>query len=146
MASPGGVGYSTTDGADIKGGGDGSRIVVTGPAQLDHGSKTFSRWFDTSKFARPQVGYPGNAPKDIIRGPGFSNVDVSFVKKIPLKDERRFFSLRWEMYNALNHTQFSGVDTTARFDPTGAQVNATFGQVTSTRAPRIMQASLRFTF
>ncbi len=143
---PSGVGYSTTDGADITGGGDGSRIVVTGPAQLDHGSKTFLRWFDTSKFARPQVGYPGNAPKDIIRGPGFSNVDVSFVKKIPLKNERQFFALRWEMYNALNHTQFSGVDTTARFDPAGAQVNATFGQVTSTRAPRIMQASLRFTF
>ena len=73
-------------------------------------------------------------------------MDVSFVKKIPLKNERQFFSLRWEMYNALNHTQFSGVDTTARFDPAGAQVNATFGQVTSTRAPRIMQASLRFTF
>ena len=29
---------------------------------------------------------------------------------------------------------------------TGAQTNPTFGQVTSTRAPRIMQGSLRFTF
>ena len=54
--------------------------------------------------------------------------------------------LRWEMYNAFNHTQFSGVDTTARFDPQGNQVNSRFGQVTSTRQPRVMQASLRFSF
>lgn len=143
---PSGVGYSTTDGADITGGGDGSRIIVNGKAQLDHGSKTFLRWFDTSVFSRPPVGNPGNAPKDVIRGPGFSNTDISFIKKIPLKNERRVLSLRWELYNALNHTQFSGVNTTARFDPAGAQVDTTFGQVTSTRQPRVMQGSLRFTF
>ena len=53
---------------------------------------------------------------------------------LPLKDERRFFSLRWERHNALNHTQFAGVDTTARFDPLGKQVNAKCGQVISARA------------
>ena len=143
---PNGVGYTTTDGADITGGGDGARIIVNGAAQLDHGSKSFLRWFDTSVFSRPPVGSPGNAPKDVIRGPGFSNVDVSFIKKIPLKSERRFLSIRWEMYNAFNHTQFSGLNTTARFDTTGSQVDTTFGQVTATRSPRIMQASLRLTF
>lgn len=50
------------------------------------------------------------------------------------------------MYNAFNHTQYSGVDATARFDPQGNQVNARFGQVTSARSPRVMQGSLRFTF
>ena len=50
------------------------------------------------------------------------------------------------MYNAFNHTQFSGVDGAARFDPQGNQGNTRFGQVISTRSPRVMQASLRFTF
>ncbi|MBI3473234.1 MAG: hypothetical protein HY013_17905, partial [Candidatus Solibacter usitatus] len=143
---PSGVGFSTTDGADITGGGDGTRIVVTGKAQLPSGDRSFYRWFDTSVFARPTRGDPGNAPKDVIRGPGVHNWDISLVKRIPVKGESRFVQLRWEMYNAFNHTQFSGVDTTARFDPQGNQVNARFGQVTSTRSPRVMQGSVRFTF
>jgi hypothetical protein len=49
------------------------------------------------------------------------------------------------MYNAFNHTQFAGVDTTARFDPQGRQVNTRLGQVTSTRTPRVIQLSLRLT-
>jgi outer membrane receptor protein involved in Fe transport len=143
---PSGVGFSTTDGADISGGGDGTRIVVTGKAQLPHGDRSFYRWFDTSVFQRPPKGSFGNAPKDVIRLPGFNNWDISLFKKIPIKTEARYFQLRWEMYNAFNHTQFSGVDTTARFDPQGNQVNPTFGQVTSARQARVMQASLRFSF
>ncbi len=50
------------------------------------------------------------------------------------------------MYNAFNHTQFLGVDTTARFDAAGAQVNTRFGQVISSRQPRRMQMSVRLTF
>jgi hypothetical protein len=38
------------------------------------------------------------------------------------------------------------VDNTARFDALGNQVNARLGQVISTRTPRVMQGSLRFTF
>ena len=61
--------------------------------------------------------------------------------------EKRSIQLRWEAYNAFNHTQYSAINTAARYDLTnGAQVNTLFGQVTATRAPRIMQGSLRFTF
>jgi hypothetical protein len=54
--------------------------------------------------------------------------------------------VRWEMYNVFNSIQYQGVDTTARFDAQGKQVNTRFGQVTSTRTPRNMQGSVRFTF
>jgi hypothetical protein len=50
------------------------------------------------------------------------------------------------MYNAFNHTQFQGVDSTARFDPAGNQVNARFGQLISARFPRVMQAGLHLYF
>ena len=75
-----------------------------------------------------------------------NNWDLSLEKKFPLKSESRFFQLRLEAYNAWNHTQFSGVNTSASFNPGGQQVNAMFGQVTSTRTPRVMQVSLRATF
>jgi hypothetical protein len=56
------------------------------------------------------------------------------------------FQLRWEMYNAFNHTQFSGLDTGTRFDPVGRQTNTRFGALISARDPRRMQGSLRFQF
>lgn len=143
---PSGVGFSTTDGADLSGGGDGTRIIVTGRAALPHGERTQRQWFNTSVFARPQRGDPGNAPRDVFRGPGHNNWDISIVKNFPLYSEARFFQFRTELYNAFNHTQFSGVDSTARFDPQGNQVNARFGEVTSARTARVLQLSLRVTF
>jgi len=53
---------------------------------------------------------------------------------------------RSEFYNILNHTQFDGVDNTARFDAQGNQINARFGQITSARAAREVQFSPRLVF
>jgi hypothetical protein len=144
--TPTGVGFSTVDGAEITGGGDGARIVVTGKAQLPHGDRAMLRWFDTSVFARPAKGTMGTAPKDVFRLPGINNWDISLFKNFPIKSEARYVQFRWEMYNAFNHTQFSSVDATARFDAQGNQVNTRFGQVTAARAGRVIQASLRLTF
>lgn len=143
---PSGVGFSTVDAVDLAGGGDGTRINVTGKAQLGYGDRTFSRFFNPDVFARPARGDFGNAPKDVFRRPGIGNWDISFFKLFPIKSERRYLQLRWEMYNAFNHTQFSDVDSTARFDAQGRQVNTRFGEVIGARNPRRMQASLRFTF
>ena len=143
---PAGVGFSTVDTVDLSGGGDGNRINVTGKAPYERGERTFSKWFNTSVFARPARGDFGNAPKDVFRLPGTANYDISFFKTIPLFSEKKSLQLRWEMYNAFNHTQFNSVDTTARFDAQGNQVNTRFGEVTGARNPRRMQASLRFRF
>ena len=102
--------------------------------------------FVTSVFARPGLRDFGNAPKDVYRGPGINNWDVTLFKNFPIGNERRTLQVRWEFYNVPNHTQFSGVDDTARFDPAGNQVNGRFGQATSARTARIMQASLRLRF
>jgi Carboxypeptidase regulatory-like domain len=143
---PSTVGFTTVDNADITGGGDGTRIVVNGDPELSSGDRGLTRWFDTSVFSRPPRGSVGNAPKDVVRLPGVHNWDITLFKRIPLKSATRNLQLRWEIYNVFNHTQFNGVDTTARFDSSGNQVNTQFGQVTSTRAPRIMQWSVRVQF
>jgi hypothetical protein len=163
--TPAGIDFTTVDNADILGGGDQLRVcmaanpaqctgpgggsvpvIVNGDPTLPRGDRSLTRWFDTSVFARPARGQIGNGRKDDVRLPGLSNWDFTIFKRIPLRNGRRYLQLRWEMYNVFNHTQFYGVDTTARFDAAGRQVNARFGQVISTRSPRIMQGSLRFVF
>jgi len=140
-------GYSTTDGADITGSGEGARIVVTGNPKLDKSERTFARNFNTSVFARPARLTFGNAGVGILRNPGTNNWDLSVSKRVPVgAGEQRYFQFRSEFFNAWNHTQFSGYDTTARFDPSGNQTNPNFGALTGAREPRRIQFSLRFMF
>lgn len=143
---PNGIGFSTTDNADITGGGDGARVVMVGPSQLGHGERTVTRWFNTASVARPAQGTFGNAPKSIFRGPGVNNWDIALMKDFPLKSESRYFQFRWDMYNAFNHTQLMSIDNGARFDAAGNQVNGQFGQAVAARPPRIMQLTLRIEF
>ena len=82
----------------------------------------------------------------VLRGPGTNNWDISVYKNIRLREGKMNAQLRFETYNTFNHTQFSSVNTAARFQPNGQQVNALFGTVVATRSPRVMQGSLRFTF
>jgi hypothetical protein len=141
---PQAITFTTTDSTDLTGGGDGQRVNIVGDGSLNGGA--FYNWFNTAAFARPGKSDPGNAGKYNVRGPGVSNWDMALSKRFPLVNEKRALTFRWEAYNVFNHTQYNGINVAAKFDPTGAQVNSLFGQVTSTRTPRVMQGSLRFTF
>jgi hypothetical protein len=144
--NPRAISLATTDNADISGGGDGQRVLVIAAPQLPRGDRTFSRWFNTDAFARPAKGTFGNAAATSYRGPGMNNWDLTAMKNFPIRGEKRFLRFRAELYNAFNKTQFDGTDGGARFDTTGKQINGQFGQVTSTRSPRIIQLSLSFNF
>jgi hypothetical protein len=144
--TPLGFSYTTVDNADITGGGDGGRVNIVGDLELAADDRTLDRWFNTAAVARPPRGDFGNASKAPIRGPGIHNWDVSLVKNVPLGAAGRALQIRWEIYNVFNHTQFASVNTAARFDAAGQQVNPQFGQITATRAPGIMQASLNVRF
>jgi len=140
------VNFQTTVATDITGSPtDGARIVVTDNPVLARGERTFSRFFRPDVFRVPARGTIGNAARTIIRGPGVNNFDIAIFKDFPVREEMRF-QFRAEMYNAFNHTQFSAVDNTARFDPQGNQVNARLGELTAARDPRRIQLALRFYF
>jgi hypothetical protein len=139
-------GFSTSDGQDITGSQEGARIIVLGDPNLPAGERSFSRNFKTEVFARPPLRSFGNAGVGIMRNPSWSNWDMSFSKRLPLKSDQRYFQLRGEFYNIWNHTQFNSYDTGARFNPAGQQINANFGAFNGTRDPRKVQLSLRFMF
>jgi len=144
--APGAIGFSTVNAVDITGSAtEGARIVVNSDPKLGRSERNFFRWFRTDVFAAPAVGTVGNAARTLIRLPGTNNWDLTAYKNIPI-GERFRTQFRAEFYNAFNHTQFTTVDSNARFDAQGRQVNLQFGQVTATRPARRIQLAVRVTF
>ncbi|MGH9673243.1 MAG: hypothetical protein ACRD44_08680, partial [Bryobacteraceae bacterium] len=142
---PDGMSFAYADGVDRTGGGDAPRLWVRENPLLPRSERSFDRWFNTRAFAVPGRLEFGNAPRDVFRRPGIANFDVTLGKDFKLT-ERFALQFRSEFYNVFNHTQFDGVDNTARFDAQGSQINARFGQLTSARAAREIQFSLRLQF
>ena len=109
-----------------------------------HYPHTVDAWFSTSSFAAPLApweggtnqGY-GNARKDAVVGPGLFNFNLSLFKTIPIT-ERVKFELRFESFNAFNHTEFLGVDT--------GTTDKNFGHVTTTYDPRVLQLGAKLSF
>jgi len=145
--APNGIALSFNYTTDITGSPtDGARVVVLQNPVLPKSERTWNRNFNTDAFGPPAVGTFGNAPKDVIRGPGINNWDISAFKNFHVPWEKIKLQFRGEFYNAFNHTQYSAVDTSARFDRLGNQINTGFGQFTSARQPRRIQLALRATF
>jgi hypothetical protein len=119
-------------------------VVIADPV-ISKSERTFDRAFNTEAFARPAQGSFGNAANTVFRGPGINNWDISVLKNFRVSETTRL-QFRAEMYNAFNHTQFNAVDTTARFDNAGNQVNGQFGQYIGAADPRQIQLALRFYF
>jgi hypothetical protein len=60
--------------------------------------------------------------------------------------ERVAGQLRLETYNTFNHTQFSGVNSTAQFNTKAQQVNTAFLLPNGARPPRYVQIAFRLMF
>jgi hypothetical protein len=139
-------GFSTVDAADITGSYEGARIDVVGNANLANSERTFFRNFNPEAFARPASRTFGNAGVNVLQGPGINNWDINITKRVPLFSEGRYIQFRTELFNAWNHTQFSNLFTSARFDAQGRQVDPNFGAFSEARTPRTIQLSLKVVF
>jgi hypothetical protein len=132
---PTGFGSSAQDGAGF------DELNLSGNPNIGHGSKTFSRQFDTSKFSVPAEGTRGNSGLGTVRGPGQNNVDLSLGKTFPIY-ERLHLEFRADAFNAFNHSQWTGVNTVF---PTSSD-QYPFGQVNGAREARIGQLAAKIVF
>jgi hypothetical protein len=130
-----GYGTSARDGAGF------DEVNVSGNPNLSHGKKTFDQQFNTAAFSMAPEDVRGNSGLGTVRGPGQNNVDLSIAKTFPLY-ERFHLELRLDAFNALNHTQWNGVNT--QF-PTG-DAQHPFGQANSARDARVGQGSVKLVF
>jgi outer membrane receptor protein involved in Fe transport len=84
---------------------------------------TPQRWFNTDAFAVPRAYTTGNAGRNILRGPGFANWDVSIYKRWLIR-EPTDVELRGDFFNFLNHTNL-GLPSTDLPSPQFGTISAT---------------------
>jgi hypothetical protein len=89
--------------------------------------QNIDNWIDANDFQRTpdSTGTFGDAGRNILRGPGIFNIDMSLIKNT--KVGRFDTELRVEAFNVLNHPQFG--------QPNGQFGNANFGVITSSANP-----------
>ncbi len=135
--------YSVTVTSSVLGDISGSNILarpnVVAGQDPDAGPRTFSEWFNKAAFSAPAKGSFGNSGPNNYTGPPINNWDLTLMKTIPLGNETRRLRIRVEAYNLFNHTQFTTINSAARFDGSGNQINAQFGQATAAARPRTLQ-------
>jgi len=95
------------------------------------------RWFNTAAFTLPRAGTFGSAGLNIIRGPGFQNLDATLFKSIRIS-ERFQSDLRFEVFNFPNYPLLSNPATGPR--------PANFGFITSKYAERNVQLGRKVRF
>ena len=123
-----------------KGAGQGGRAYVIGDPNSG-GSQTQQQWFNTAAFfgtpastSFPAI--PGTSSRGLIEGPPTFRVDFTLTKNIRFTESMRL-QLRGEAFNVLNRTNFTTLGLAAG-TPT------TFGTVTGTRDPRVIQLGIKF--
>ena len=130
--------YATSN-ADCGCSSGGLRADVVGNPFPAGFHQTINQWFDPAAFSDPPLDQYGNSGRNIIPGPGLTDLDFSLFKKFRL-DEKRMFQLRAEYFNILNHPNFLYPTTT-----TDATWN-TGGILTQAMPARVGQLALKFTF
>ncbi len=122
-------------------GGEGNYPDATGLSATGEAGWADRFWniqaFDISS---PELRYRfGNTGRNTLLGPGYANFDFSLLKNVNLPWEGHRVQFRWEVFNGLNHANWSVPSADVR-NP------ATFGRVLSARNMREMQFALKYMF
>ena len=116
------------------------RVNYIGPTPYSTGGQTKNIWLNTASgvFAQPGLGTFGNEGMSSLLGPGAIQFDMSLSRNFAIR-ERQHLELRGEAFNVLNHWRPA--------NPNAAlNVLNTFGTITTSGDPRIMQFALKYVF
>ena len=94
-------------------------------------------WLNPAAFAQPALGTYGNSVRNAYDGPGRRVVDLSLVRSFRFGNGQRI-EARVEAFNAFNWFLLENPNTTLS--------SATFGRITSSGDPRVMQFAVKLEF
>ena len=139
-ALQGGTPFSIT----VSGNPSSTRANLVGPISVHPGN--INNYVDAAAFAVPAKDAagiytaPGTAGRDIVRGPGFSNMDFALFKNIPIT-ERIKGQFRVQAYNLTNTPHFANPADTNLSDGHIGLINSVL-----TNSWRQIELGLRITF
>jgi hypothetical protein len=151
-----GIGAANLTGTD---GNPNARIVLTCDPGNGWSSDPYKQ-LNTACFAPPQPRSDGaESARFFVRLPPINNLDMSLSKNFAVVKSVKF-EVRLDVFNALNTTQFTTINSTANFasltdktitnlpyDANGNLVRPTgFGAITGVAPPRTLQLVTRITF
>lgn len=151
-----GIGATNLTGTDTPN----ARVALTCDPGKGYSGDPYQQIGNVSCFAPPQPGSDGNeSARFFMRAPPINNVDLSISKVVQFGKGVKA-EVRLDMFNALNHTQFTGVNSTVNFrsltdhtitnlpyNAAGQLVNQNgFGTINGVAPPRTLQLVTRLTF
>ena len=141
-----GTPFSVVNGTDFadaagvaNGVGSGSFADIVGNPRsgVTRGPDVGPRLYNADAFAAPQGLTFGDSGRNSLTLPRHTNFDMSLFKHFPIK-ESLAAEFRWDLFNAFNHTQFSGIDNSLG--------SSTFLEANAAHAARRMQFGAKFIF
>jgi hypothetical protein len=100
-------------------------------------NQSIAEWFNPAAFAVPANYTFGNAGRNILRGPGLQNWDLSLLKNFHF-NERIYLQFRAEAFNTFNHPHF--------YNPDSNFQDGTAGQILGASDPRLLQLAAKIYF
>jgi hypothetical protein len=102
---------------------------------------TPDQWVTRAPFQQlnpvTQAGQFGNEGRNVVRGPGMANVDLSLFKYFKMGENGRA-QFRAECFNLLNHPNFGLPENDLK--------SPAFGQILQAGPPRLLQLAVKFIF
>ncbi|MEO8130602.1 MAG: hypothetical protein ABI822_26105, partial [Bryobacteraceae bacterium] len=116
----------------------GDRPNRTCNGNLPTDQRTVYHWFDTSCFSEPALNTYGNGGVEYLDTDGSKTVDFGIFKNFAFTEARRL-QFRYEIFNALNNTNYNR-------PASNVSAPATLGIITAAQPARTMQFALKLYF
>jgi hypothetical protein len=113
------------------------RPNLVGDPDLPSSERSPAQWFDTTAFAVAPQFTLGSSSRNPVRGPGYRNLDVAFIRREELGRDWNV-EIRVEIFNLTNTAPFAAPNTVFG--------SPAFGTITSAGDPRVVQLGLKLHF
>jgi hypothetical protein len=115
-----------------------------GSGVLPSDQRTIDHWFDASAFVAPGQYIYGNSGRNILYGPGTTQIDLSVFKDFKLAETKRL-QFRAEAFNVFNTPQFNNPNSSIGFSGV-ARITSAGSPTVYQRTSRQIQLALKLYF
>jgi hypothetical protein len=119
--------------------------LVPGVPLTPPGGQTADHWINPAAFAVPAKGTWGNAPRNLITGPGVIQLDLALTRHFRFS-RARSLAFQWSVFNVFNRDQLGTPVTNISAGPSFGKITSPLNRTLGVGTNRQMQLMLRVNF